>query len=96
MLAEYDKEQGAEDFGQLVSALFADTFAKNPLAEDTLLVFVTKNLNKPLAERIREFVRERQTLVIVPVYRGEKRLFEEKVLQSKDNIRVLAREVERT
>ncbi len=96
LLAEYDKEQGAEDFGQLVSALFADTFAKNPLAEDTLLVFVTKNLNKPLAERIREFVRERQTLVIVPVYRGEKRLFEEKVLQSKDNIRVLAREVERT
>lgn len=96
LLAEYDKEDGAEDFRQLVRTLFSDAFVKKPLPEDTLLVFVTKNLNEPLAECIRECVRERQTLVIAPVYRGEKNVFQEGVAKSRDNIRVLVKEVERT
>lgn len=96
LLAEYDKEDGAEDFGQLVRTLFSDTFAKNPLSEDTLLVFVTKNLNETLEKCIRECVRERQTLVIVPVYRGGKNSLKEIVSKSKDNICVLVKEVERT
>lgn len=96
LLAEYDKEDGAEDFGQFLRGLFSDTFTKKPLSEDTLLVFVTKNLREPLAACIRECVRERQTLVIVPVYRGEKDALKEFFKKSKDNIRVLVREVERT
>lgn len=96
LLAEYDKEDGAEDFGQLVRTLFSDTFVKNPLSEDTLLVFVTKNLNETLEKRIRECVRERQTLVIVPVYRGGKNSLKEIVSKSKDNICVMVKEVERT
>ncbi|MDE5697158.1 MAG: DUF58 domain-containing protein, partial [Lachnospiraceae bacterium] len=95
LLAEYDKEDGAEDFGQLVRTLFSDTFAKNPLPEDTLLVFVTKNLNEPLSECIGACVREHQTLVIVPVCRGEKNAFREGIPKSRNNIHVLAKEVER-
>lgn len=95
MLAEYDKEDVAEDFGQLVKGLFTDTFRKKPLSDDTLLIFVTKNLGEQLWRDIRECAGEQQTLVIVPVYRGEKGSLEEAV-KSKDNIRVLVREVERT
>ncbi len=95
LLAEYDKEDGAEDFGQLVRTLFSDVFAKKPLSEDTLLVFVTKNLNEPLSECIGACVREHQTLVIVPVCRGEKNAFREGIPKSRNNIHVLAKEVER-
>lgn len=42
MLAEYDREDGAEDFGQLARRLFSDTFVKKPVSEDTLLLFITK------------------------------------------------------
>lgn len=96
LLAEYDKEEGAADFGALVRQLFSDTFAKNPLSEDTLLVFVTKNLNAALSECIRDCVGEHQTLILVPVYRGEKDLLKAVVRNSQDNIRVLPKEVERT
>lgn len=96
LLAEYDREEGAEDFGQLVRRLFSDTFTKNPLSEDTLLVFVTKNLNEQLSACIRECVREYQTLIIAPVYRGEKDSLKTFVQGSKDNIRVLVKEVGRT
>lgn len=96
LLAEYDKEDGTEDFGQLVETLFADTFAKKPLTEDTLLVFVTKNLNEPLARRIRACAGERQTLVIVPVYRGEHDLPGVAAQKGRDNIQVLVKEVGRT
>lgn len=96
LLAEYDKEDGAEDFRQLVETLFSDTFVKNPLSEDTLLIFVTKNLNDSLSSCIRECVRAYQTLIIAPVYRGEKDSLKVFVQNSKDNIRVLVKEVGRT
>lgn len=96
MLSEYDKEDGAEDFGQLVTRLFSDVFTKKPIPEDTLLVFVTKNLNEPLSECIRQCVREYQALVIVPLYRGEKNLSRDIVQKSQDNVRVLVKEVGRT
>ena len=96
MLSEYDKEDGAEDFGQLVTRLFSDVFTKKPIPEDTLRVFVTKNLNEPLAECIRQCVREYQALVIVPLYRGEKNLSRDIVQKSQDNVRVLVKEVGRT
>ena len=96
MLSEYDKEDGAGDFGQLVTRLFSDVFTKKPIPEDTLLVFVTKNLNEPLSECIRQCVREYQALVIVPLCRGEKNLSRDIVQKSQDNVRVLVKEVGRT
>lgn len=96
MLAEYDKDDGAEDFGLLIRQLFSGTFAKKPLPEDTLLVFVSKNLNESLSECIRECAGERQTLVIVPAYRGEKTIPGDAVRKGRDNIQVLVKEVGRT
>lgn len=96
LLAEYDKEDGADDFGELLKRLFSDAFTKNPLSEDTLLVFITKNLREPLLQCIRECVREHQTLVIVPVYRDGKASVKDAARQGKDNICVLVKEVERT
>ncbi len=96
LLAEYDKEDGAEDFGQLVRRLFSDRFANRPLAEDTLLVFVTKNLNGSLLKCIRECVGAYQTLVVVPAYRGEGGFSGDTAQKSRDNIQVLVKEVGRT
>lgn len=96
MLAEYDREDGAEDFGQLARRLFSDTFVKKPVSEDTLLLFITKNLKEPLMECIRECAGERQTLVIVPVPRGERSALREAARSDRDNVFVLAKEVERT
>lgn len=96
MLAEYDKEDGAEDFGQLARRLFSDTFVKKPVSEDTLLLFITKNLKEPLMECIRECAGEHQTLVIVPVPRGERSALREAARSDRDNVFVLAKEVERT
>ncbi len=96
MLAEYDKEDGAEDFGQLARRLFSDTFVKKPVSEDTLLLFITKNLKEPLMECIRECAGERQTLVIVPVPRGERSALREAARSDRDNVFVLVKEVERT
>lgn len=95
MLAEYDKEDGAETFGPLVERLFSDTFRKNPLSEDTLLVFVTKNWNDALAVRVGACVGEHKALVVVPVLRGERESVRAFANQ-KENVHVLVREVERT
>lgn len=95
MLAEYDKEDGAETFGPLVERLFSDTFRKNPLSEDTLLVFVTKNWNDALAARVGACVGEHKALVVVPVLRGERESVRAFANQ-KENVHVLVREVERT
>jgi len=99
LLAEYDKEDGVEDFESFIKRLFAEIFAQKPLSEDMLLVFITKNLKEQLSECIRKSVREHQTLVVVPVYRGEKNSFQETaefIQRKRDNIRVLMKEVERT
>ncbi len=96
MLAEYDREDGAEDFGQLARRLFSDTFVKKPVSEDTLFLFITKNLKEPLMECIRECAGEHQTLVIVPVPRGERSALREAARSDRDNVFVLAKEVERT
>lgn len=96
MLAEYDKEDGAVDFALLIRKLYADIFSRQPLPEDTLLIFITKNLNETLLKCIRECVREHQTLIVVPVYRGEKMADSlVKNAANKDSLRVVVREVER-
>lgn len=95
MLAEYDKEQGTEAFSPLLQRLFADTFVKKPLSPDTLCLFITKNLNEPLFEQIRIAAGEQQTLIVVPVYRGEKAAWNSAAIKSRENIQVLVKEVGR-
>ncbi len=65
-------------------------------AEDTLFLFITKNLKEPLMECIRECAGEHQTLVIVPVPRGERSALREAARSDRDNVFVLVKEVERT
>lgn len=95
LLAEYDKEDGAEDFSELIKTLFSDTFRKNPVSEDTLLIFVTKNLDERLLGCIRECAGKQQTLAVVPVHQGEKSVQKE-LADNKDNVCILIKEVERT
>lgn len=94
MLAEYSCEGGTEAFGQLVEGLFSGVFAQKPLSQDTLLIFITKNLNAELMERIRECAGSYYTLVVMPVCRGEKAIQNDAV-RSGDKIQVVVREVER-
>ena len=95
MLAEYDPETGNQDFEQLVRELFTGTFSKKPLSQDTLLIFITKNLTQQLMDCIRDHTGEYQTLVVVPVYRSERMVQEEhiNVIKCKDNVQVLVKEV---
>ncbi|MDE6364123.1 MAG: DUF58 domain-containing protein [Lachnospiraceae bacterium] len=95
MLAEYDKEAAAEAFDQLIQRLFADTFVKRPLSADTLCLFITKNLDEPLFEQIRTAVGEQQTLIVVPVYSGEKVVWNSASIKSRDHVQVLVKEVGR-
>lgn len=95
MLAEYDKKEGAEAFGQMIQRLFAGLLQKKPLPTDTLCLFITKNLNEPLYEQIREAVCGQQTLIVVPVYSGEKALWNSASIKSRDTIQILVREVGR-
>ena len=97
MLAEYNTETKNKDFEQLVKELFTVTFSKKPLSQDTLLIFISKNLNQQLMDCIRDCVGEYQTLVVVPMYRGEKTVQRDNInaIKSKDNVQVLIKEVER-
>lgn len=95
MLAEYDKEQDTESFARLLQRLFADDFAKKTLSPDTLCLFITKNLNEPLFEQIRASAGEHQTLIVAPVYRGEKAAWNSAAVKSRENIQILVKEVGR-
>lgn len=95
MLAEYDKEQDTESFARLLQRLFADDFAKKPLSPDTLCLSITKNLNEPLFEQIRASAGEHQTLIVAPVYRGEKAAWNSAAVKSRENIQILVKEVGR-
>ncbi len=95
MLAEYDKEQDTESFARLLQRLFADDFAKKTLSPDTLCLFITKNLNEPLFEQIRASAGEHQTLIVAPVYRGEKAAWNSAAVKSRENIQILVKVVGR-
>ncbi len=96
MLAEYDPEMGNQDFEQMLKELFAGVFSKKPFSSDTLLIFITKNLNQQLMDCIRDCVGEYQTLVVLPVYRSERTLQNEDInsIKRKDNVQLLVKEVE--
>ncbi|MCM1257076.1 MAG: DUF58 domain-containing protein [Roseburia sp.] len=97
MLAEYDSKTKNKDFGQLIRELFAVAFSQKPLSQDTLLIFISKNLNQQLMECIRDSAGEHQTLVVVPVYKGEKTDQRDNInaIKSRDNVQVLVKEVAR-
>lgn len=86
MLAEYRLEDGAHSYEA--------EFNRYPTAEDTLLVFITKNLNEERLDAIKRRAGENQTLVIYPVYRGEGPK-EDSHLKSSRTVRILVREVGR-
>lgn len=95
MLAEYDPETGNQDFEQMISELFTGMISKKPFTQDTLLIFITKNLNQQLMDCIRDCVGTYQALVVVPVYRSEKAVQEERInaIKGRDNVQVLVKEV---
>ena len=97
MLAEYDPKTKNKDFEQLIREFFAAAFSKKPLSRDTLLVVITKNLSKQLVECIRDCAGAYQTLVVVPVCRGENTAWRDGIhaVKSRDNVRILVKEVER-
>lgn len=92
-LAEYHAENGACSFALFLDVMFGDVL----LTEDTLLIMITKNLDRELFDRIKGYAGDYQTLIVVPVYRGEagNKRFEEDGIISRNNIRVLIREVDR-
>ena len=55
----------------------------------------SSDLNEPLYEQIREAVCGQQTLIVVPVYSGEKALWNSASIKSRDTIQILVREVGR-
>ena len=95
MLAEYDPEKGNQDFGQMVRELFTGVFSKNPLAQDTLLIFIAKNLNQQLMDCISDCAGAYQSLVVVPVYRSERAVQDDSInaIKRKDNVQLLVKEV---
>ena len=95
MLAEYDPEKGNQDFGQMVRELFTGAFSKNPLSQDTLLIFIAKNLNQQLMDCISDCAGAYQTLVVVPVYRSERAVQDDSInaIKRKDNVQLLVKEV---
>lgn len=99
-LAQYNAANEVKDFNVLLDKLFGSMFYEKPLNSDTIIIFITKNLNKPLFEKIQNYTIEHQTLVVVPVYRGEldnkRKNFETNNIVSKGTTRLLIREVERT
>lgn len=86
MLAKYRLEDGAHSYEAELD--------KYPVPEDTLLIFITKNLNPGLYDAIKRRAGESQTIIVYPVYRGEVPQ-EASHIESRKNIRVLVREVDR-
>ena len=61
--------------------------------EDMLLIFITKNLDELLRDRIKSVVEQKQTLIIYPVRRGEEQRSENASLKSRENLRIVVREL---
>jgi len=86
MLAEYLPADGVHSY-------VAD-LDKYTVPEDTLLIFITKNLNPALYDAIKKRAGERQAVLVYPVYRGESPP-KAPWLAERNTIQVLVREVDR-
>jgi uncharacterized protein (DUF58 family) len=91
-LAEYDKKNNENP--DKLEVMIGYVFDKSVLSDDTLLIFVTKNLDEKIFEAIKEKTKDYQSLVIVPSYRGETIAAQD--LRSTDNIKIFIKEVGRT
>lgn len=80
MLADYRLEDG--------NIAYEEIFDRVSPSEDTLLLFVTKNLNEWILENIKGYAGERQTLIVCPIRRGEPKGFESVPIKGSGNIRV--------
>lgn len=87
MLAEYLLADGAHSYE-------AD-LDKYTSTEDTLLIFITKNLSPALFDTIKRRTGENQAVIVYPVYRGEAPQEDTSCIKSGKNIQVLVREVDR-
>ena len=87
MLAEYLLADGAHSYEADL-----DKYASS---EDTLLIFITKNLSPALFDTIKRRTGENQAVIVYPVYRGEAPQEETYYMKSRKNIQVLVREVDR-
>jgi uncharacterized protein (DUF58 family) len=92
-LAEYDKvdNEHPEKFENIITSVFDEI----SISDDTLLVFITKNFNDGILEAIKKKAKDYQSLVVVPIFRGDKEI-EGVKLKSTDNIKVFIKEVGRT
>jgi uncharacterized protein (DUF58 family) len=92
-LAEYDKvdNEHPEKFENIITNVFDEI----SISDDTLLVFITKNFNDGILEAIKKKAKDYQSLVVVPIFRGDKEI-EGVKLKSTDNIKVFIKEVGRT
>lgn len=61
--------------------------------EDMLLIFITKNLDEMLRDKIKNMIGQNQTLIIYPVRRGEGQRIENTSLKSRENLRIVLREL---
>jgi uncharacterized protein (DUF58 family) len=91
-LAEYDKNNNENP--DKLEDIVGYVFDKAVLSDDTLLIFVTKNLDEKVFEAIKDKAKDYQSLVIVPSYRGEAIAAQD--LRSTDNIKIFIKEVGRT
>jgi uncharacterized protein (DUF58 family) len=91
-LAEYDKKNNENPDN--LEGIIGYVFDKAVLSDDTLLIFVTKNLDEKIHEAIKAKAKDYQSLVIVPSYRGEAIAAQD--LRSTDNIKIFIKEVGRT
>jgi uncharacterized protein (DUF58 family) len=91
-LAEYDKKNNENPDN--LEGIIGYAFDKAVLSDDTLLIFVTKNLDEKIYEAIKAKAKDYQSLVIVPSYRGETIAAQD--LKSADNIKIFIKEVGRT
>ena len=87
MLAEYLLADGAHSYEAVLD--------KYTSTEDTLLIFITKNLSPVLFDAIKRRTGENQAVIVYPVYRGEAPQEETSYIKSRKNIQVLVREVDR-
>lgn len=95
-LADYDATKGTTSFLELIIGK-KETWDK--LADDTLLVVITKNLDEALWNILKEKSKDYAVLVIETLYRGERQFANIKEPVSNSmlnlNMHVLVREVER-
>ena len=93
---------GQSPLNSLSKEVLKVLFQGNHSRRTRFLLFLTKNLDCALYNCISQYGAERQTLVVAPVYRGQKEAreraikdFVSKDARNKGNIYVLVKEVER-